>query len=145
MLRFRKLRNFIIDVRNFIRVGSIIRKHRGTADWERFNLRVDYVNRIYTVFNPGPEDKGDDPQMLDLKMGERMIPCHKYIDSIGLGEMIAVSGEKIPDSDSYLIVYYPFFKYITTWRLFINAVILILLIIFRHSIIDLINWVISLF
>ena len=145
MLRFRKLRNFITDVRNYIYIGGVIRKNRGTADWERFGLRVDYVNRIYTVFNPTPEDKGDDPQMLDLKMGERMIPCHKYIDSIGLSEVIAVSGEKIPDSDSYLIVYYPFFKYITTWRLFINTVILILLAIFHQSIMNLINWVIALF
>ena len=145
LFRFRKFKNFCSDIRNFFYIRSIVRKNRGTADWERFNLRVDYIYRIYTVFNPSEQDKGDDPKMLEIKQGERMIPCHKYIDSIGLSEVIGVSGEKIPDSDSYLIVYYPFFKYITTWRLFINTVILILLAIFNQSIINLIKWLIALF
>lgn len=145
MLRFRKLRNFFSDIRNYIYIGRVIRKNKGTADWDRFNLRVDYVNRIYTVFNPSPEDKGDTPDVLEIKMGEKMIPCHKYINDIGLGEVIGVSGEKVPDTDSYLIVYYPMFKYITTWRLFINTVIIILLAVFHSHIWKAIQWFIGLF
>ncbi len=134
MLRFRKLRNFFSDIRNFLYIRKVVRKNIGTADWERFNLRTDYIYRIYTVFNPDPQDKGDDPKMLEIKMGEKMIPCHKYIDSIGLSEVIGVSGEKIPDSDSYLVVYYQLFDYITPWRIFINTVFIILIAIFHSPI-----------
>ena len=149
LFRFRKLKNFFRDIRNFLYIRSIVRKNRGTADWERFNLRADYIYRIYTVFNPDPQDKGDDPKMLEIKHGERMIPCHKYIDSIGLSEVIGVSGEKIPDSDSYLVVYYQLFNYITPWKIFINGVYITLIAIFHSPIWQFLtkafNWVSGLF
>lgn len=140
MLRFRKLRNFFIDVRNFLYMRKVIAKNIGTADWDRFNLKVDWVGRIYTVFNPAPADKGDDAETLEIKLGERMIPCHKYIDTIGLSEVVGVSGEKIPNSNSYLVVYYPMFKYITSWRMFINAVYIALIIIFHNNIVHFFKW-----
>ena len=145
LFRFRNLNNFLSDARNYIILRRAIRKNIGTADWIRFNLRVDWVGRIYTVFNPNPADVGDDQKMLDIKLGERMIPCHKYINSLGLSEVVGVSGEKVPDSDSYLIVYYPIFKYLTTWKVFVNLFYLILLFVFRTEIMSAINWVINLF
>ena len=149
MFRFRKLKNFFIDIRNFLYIRSVVLKNKGTADWERFNLRSDYVYRIYTVFNPEPQDKGDDAKMLEIKMGEKMIPCHKYIDSIGLSEVIGVSGEKIPDTDSYLVVYYQLFNYITLWKLFFNSLIIILITIFHspiwYIITEAANWLTLLF
>lgn len=149
MFRFRKLKNFFIDIRNFLYIRSVVLKNKGTADWERFNLRSDYVYRIYTVFNPEPQDKGDDAKMLEIKMGEKMIPCHKYIDSIGLSEVIGVSGEKIPDTDSYLVVYYQLFNYITLWKLFFNSLIIILITIFHspiwYIITEVANWLTLLF
>jgi hypothetical protein len=145
MFKFKNLRNLFIDIRNFFYIKGVIRKNKGTADWERFNLKVDFVNRIYTVFNPLPADKGDSPDVLEIKLGERMIPCHKYITDIGLSEVIAVSGEKIPNTDSYLVVYYPIFRYISTWKVMLNLFYLILLLILYPSIWKAINWVISLF
>lgn len=145
LFRFRNLSNFLGDVKNYIILRRAIRNNIGTADWQRFNLRADWVGRIYTVFNPTAADAGDDPKMLDIKLGERMIPCHKYINTLGLSEVVGVSGEKVPDTDSYLIVYYPIFKYITTWKIFINLIYLTLLITFHTEIIDVINWVIKLF
>jgi hypothetical protein len=134
MFRFRKLRNFIKDVRNYIKLWTLIHKHRNTVDWNNFNLRVDWVGRIYTVFNPLPAEKGDDPAMLEAKITERIIPCHKYINTVGIGEYVSVSGEKIPETDSYLVVYYPIFSYITTWRMTINAIVILLLLFFRKDI-----------
>lgn len=144
LFRFRNLKNFLQDVKNYAVLRFAIRKYRGTADWERFNLRVDWVGRIYTVFNPNPADAGDDKQMLDIKLGERMIPCHKFIDTMGLSEVVAVSGEKIPDSDSYLIVYYPIFKYLSIWKVILNAFYLTLILIFHSDIASAINWVVEL-
>jgi len=145
MFRFRKLRDFFSDVRNYIYLWSVIRKNNGTADWQRFNLKIDWVGRIYTVFNPMPADKGDDAETLKIKLGERMIPCHKYIDTIGLSEVVGVSGEQIPDSNSYLVVYYPMFKYITSWRMFVNAIYLITLFLLRHNIYNGMLWIKHLF
>ena len=145
MFRFRKLRDFFSDVRNYVYLWSVIRKNNGTADWQRFNLKIDWVGRIYTVFNPMPADKGDDAETLKIKLGERMIPCHKYIDTIGLSEVVGVSGEQIPDSNSYLVVYYPMFKYITSWRMFVNAIYLITLFLLRHNIYNGMLWIKHLF
>jgi hypothetical protein len=143
LFRFRNLRNFLTDVKNYVILRNVIRKNKGTADWERFNLRTDWVGRIYTVFNPNPADAGDDKQMLDIKLGERMIPCHKYVDGIGLSEVVGVSGEKIPDTDSYLIVYYPIFKYLSVWKAVLNSFYIILILIFRSEIVSAANWVIT--
>lgn len=136
MIGIRKIKDFFQDLNKYYRLRKIIRKNQGSADWQRFNLRVDWVGRIYTVFNPSPADKGDDDFVLQTKMGERMIPCHKYISDLGLSEIVGVSGEKIPNSDSYLVVYYPIFKYITTWRMVRNAIILFILIYFFPEIVD---------
>jgi hypothetical protein len=139
-LRFRKTGEWIRDIRNFLYLRSVVRKNVGTADWTRLDLRADWVYRIYTVVNPDPGDKGDDENMLKIKMGEKMIPYHRYIEDIGLGEVVAVSAEKIPDSESYLLVYYPLFRRITTWRVVRNLFFLILLILFRNQIANIFTW-----
>jgi hypothetical protein len=61
-----------------------------------------------------------------------MLPIHKYMDKVGLSEFVSVSVEPIPDeedpsrvTDSYLLVYYPIFRVITTWRLIFTAIIFI--------------------
>jgi len=136
LFSFKKLRLAFIDIRNYLILIQTVKKNRNTADWQRFNLQVDWVYRIYTVFNPSPADKGDDDEMIKIKLGERMIPCHKYIDSIGLGEIVGVSGEQIPDSQSYLVVYYPLFSYLTVWRVIRTLIIFALLWIYGKDIYD---------
>jgi len=145
MLNFKNAKNLFIDIRNFLYIRSIIKKNKGSADWERFNLKVDYINRVYTVFNPLPADKGDTPDVLEIKLGERMIPCHKYMTNIGLSEVIGVSGEKIPDTDSYLVVYYQIFRYITPFKIALNLFYLILLFLLYPYIWNAIVWTSSLF
>jgi hypothetical protein len=144
MFQFKKLRDFLKDVRNFFRIWKIIKRNQDTADWGNLNFRVDWVCRIYTVFNPAPGDKGDDPKMLEIKMTERTIPYHRYVESIGLSEYVRVSVEKIPDSESYLLVYYPLFRYITTFRILLNTLLIVLIIILGHHIENLFKWMWSL-
>jgi len=111
-------------------VRSILRKQMKTVDFNKLGLRVDWVNRAYTVINPSEEDKGDDPSMLRIKAQNKMLPIHRYMDKIGLSEFVSVSVEQIPDSedpsklsDSYLLVYYPIFRVITTWKVAVFFVI----------------------
>lgn len=118
------------DIKGYFMVRSILRKQMKTVDFNKLGLRVDWVNRAYTVINPSEEDKGDDPSVLRIKAQNKMLPIHRYMDKIGLSEFVSVSVEQIPDSedptklsDSYLLVYYPIFRVITTWKVVVFFVI----------------------
>lgn len=117
------------DIKGFWITRSIIQKHKNTVDFNKFGLRVDWVNRVYTVINPSPEDKGDSPEVLRIKAQNKMLPIHKYMDKIGLSEFVTVSVEQIPDiedpsriTDSYLLVYYPIFRILSTWNVVLSVI-----------------------
>jgi hypothetical protein len=116
------------DIKGFFYIRSVIRKNKNTVDFQKLGLRHDWVNRIYTVINPSEADKGDSPDVIRIKAQDKMVPIHKYIDKLELAEFVAVSVEKIPNSESYLLVYYPIIHVISTWRVVvffsITAVIL---------------------
>ena len=109
----------IYEIRNWFFVRRTIRKHRKTADWQQFNLRVDWIGRIYTVLNPQlPGDKGDTKEVLLLKYAERIKPINLYLNNLGLGLAISVASEEVENSDSLLVVWYPIFEVITFWKVF---------------------------
>ena len=116
-------RNWVIayyEITNWFYVLKIIRKHRQTADWEKYNLRADWVGRIYTVLNPqSPGDDGDTEEVMRLKYTERLKPISIYLDDLGLGQSVTLAYEKIENTGSYLFVYYPIFNVITVWRVFL--------------------------
>lgn len=119
------------DIKGYFIVRSILRKQKKTVDFNKLGLRVDWINRVYTVINPSEEDKGDTPDVLKIKAQNKMLPIHRYMDKIGLSEFVSVSVEQIPDAedptkttDSYLLVYYPIFRVITTFKLIIAGVLI---------------------
>jgi hypothetical protein len=117
------------EIQAWIFVMKTIRTHKKTADWQKFNLRADWVGRIYTVLNPElPSDKGDTKEVLRYKYAERLKPINLYIYNLGLGPYIRVAFEEIKNSDSYLIVYVPIFVVITTWRVFYITTLLFLIV-----------------
>jgi hypothetical protein len=81
---------------------------------------------VYTVVNPLDAWKGDDPIVLKQKMLEKTYPINAFIDSLNISDIVAASWEKIPESESYLLVYYPIFNVITAWRIFVFSLLLIL-------------------
>jgi hypothetical protein len=127
-----RIRNFFYgwqtayyEIKNWFFVKSIIRKHSKTADWENFNLRSDWVGRIYTVLNPqSPGDDGDTDDVLRIKYAERLRPINLYLDKLGLGESVSPGFEKIPDSKSYLFIYTPLFRVITFGKIFFWSLVL---------------------
>jgi hypothetical protein len=115
---FTATRDIYYELRNWYQVRRIVKKHQGTADWERFSLRVDWIGRVYTVMNPEfPGDKGDTKEVLRLKYAERIKPMNIYLDKLGLGSYITVAYEEIEESDSLLIVYLPIFEVLTVWKI----------------------------
>jgi hypothetical protein len=110
------------EIENWFYVKSTISKHSPTMDWQKHNLRSDWVGRIYTVLNPqSPSDDGDTMEVLRIKYAERLKPINLYLDSIGLGESITPAYEQVRNSASFLVVYSPIFRVITTWRVFVVA------------------------
>ena len=106
------------EIQNLFFVKRTIAKHIKTADWEKFNLRADWVGRIYTVINPiSPGDDGDTIEVLRIKFTERLKPMNIYLDSLGLSDSVTMAYEQVPDSKSYVFVYTPIFNVITTWRI----------------------------
>jgi len=111
------LRLIWIDLSNWWFVMKTIRKHKNTADWKQYNLRTDWVGRVFTVFNPqSPSDDGDSMEVLRIKYSERLKPINLYIDKLGLSYSVSVAYDLLENSKSYLIVYYPIFTYLTVWK-----------------------------
>jgi hypothetical protein len=107
------------DIRlwNFLR--NLRKKHEKTVDWSRYNLRMDWVGRIYTVLNPElPSDSGDSKEVLKLKYTERIRPINIYLNSLGIGPYVSFAWDEIPESDSYLIAYIPMYEILTFGRIF---------------------------
>lgn len=107
------------EITNWFYVKKIIRKNKSTVDWNKFNLRADWVGRIYTVLNPqSPSDDGDTDEVLRIKYAERMKPINLYLDKIGLSESVYPAYESPKENPkSLLIVYSPIFNVITTWKI----------------------------
>lgn len=119
IFKARGLRLLWIDLSNWWYVMKVIRKHKGTVDWKKFNLRADWVGRIYTVLNPmSPTDDGDSMEILRIKYADRMKPINLYLDKMGLSYSVSPAYELIEESKSFLIVYVPIFSYLTVWKVF---------------------------
>ncbi len=118
--KFRNINAIIYEIRNWFFVMKTIRKHCNTADWQRFNLRSDWIGRIYTVLNPElPGDAGDPMEVLKFKYTERLQPINLYMQQIGLSLAITAAYEEVPESNSFLVVYVPIFNVLTVWKVFV--------------------------
>jgi hypothetical protein len=112
----RQIKLLWYDITGYLKVRKIVRKHKKDVDFAQHNLRNDWVNRVYTVINPSESDKGDSPEVIQIKAQEKILKVHKYIDNIGLGPYVSVSVEPIPETNSYLLVYYPLFNVLSTFK-----------------------------
>jgi hypothetical protein len=119
------MRKLYYDIKAFLILRKEIKKHVNQPDWARFSFRHDWLYRIYTVVNPGTKDGGDDEMMLKMKAMEKVEAMNKYIASMGLAEVVSLSMEKIPNTDSYLVVYYQIYYWLSPWRIISRTILLI--------------------
>jgi len=140
---FKNLRYNLIaayyEITNWFFVKKIIRKNKNTVDWNKHNLRADWIGRIYTVLNPtSPSDDGDTDEVLRIKYAEKMKPINLYLDKLGLSESVYPAYESPKENPkALLIVYSPLFNIITTWKI-INLTIF--LIVFFATKLDTWTW-----
>lgn len=122
------MKKLFFDIKAFLILRKEVRKNRNSLDWKKYNLRHDWLYRIYTVINPTESAKGDDDAMINMKAIDRVAPINKYIASMGLAEIVSLSMEKVPDSDSHLVVYYQIYNWISPWRIISRIAIISVLI-----------------
>jgi|688.fasta_scaffold12934_8 hypothetical protein len=108
--------NVIREIKIYSDYRSIIRKERLNSPlWTKFKLRYDWIGRIYTVVNLPPEVtmSRDFPQ--DARPAfvfEEIKVVNDYLTTLNLQEVVTPSLQPIEetDGDSYLVVYYFFFR-----------------------------------
>lgn len=118
------MKKIYFDIKAFFILRSEVNKHKKDPDWARFGLRHDWLYRVYTVINPSPSDKGDDEAMINMKAVDKVAPISKYMASMGLSEIVSLSMEKIPNTDSYLVVYYQIYQWFTLWKLISRPILI---------------------
>jgi hypothetical protein len=111
------MKRLYYDIKAFFILRSEVKKHKNDPDWARFGLRHDWLYRVYTVINPSLSDKGDDEAMINMKAIDKVTPISKYIAGMGLSEVVSLSMEKVPNTDSYLVVYYQIYQWFTLWKI----------------------------
>jgi hypothetical protein len=133
----------ITDIRNYFFIKRTIKKNKGSIEWEKFKLRVDWVGRIYTVINLPPEViySPDSPEEIrPAYILEESRPLNEYLTKLNLQEVIIPKISPIPDSVSYLIVYSPYFQRFSI-RWIIYRLILILIMIWLQYKFGFLSWI----
>lgn len=135
-----KIFSIIKEIRLYIEFVKILKKEKQQSTfWARKNLRMDNLNRVYTVVNlPAqlilspdlPKDVRPSFVVNEIK------PINEYFKSINLHELLTMWVKPIDgtDEESYLVVYQFLFRHITLLRIF--RILLELFVI----IVILINW-----
>jgi len=109
----------INDINNYLFLKKTIKKERNTITWQKFNLRSDWIGRIYTVVNLPPEVtlSPDAPEEIrPAYVLEEIRPINEYLTSLNLHEIIMPEFKPLEGTDSYLVIYYPVFqRFSLTW------------------------------
>ena len=114
-----KIFGVINDIKNYLYLRKITKKEMMDSPlWVKNNLRVDWIGRIYTVVNLPPEVtmSPDLPKELwPAYLIDQSKGLNEYLTSLNLHEIIIPEYKEIPDSTSYWLVYYPYFRSLTKW------------------------------
>jgi hypothetical protein len=110
LLNFKRVRDVYWELKNYFFILDVIDKHNKTPEWKKFNLRTDWIGRIYTIVSVREEDMGDPEEIRRIRVLERTRELNLYLESLNLAEVIAPSLDLIDESRSYLIVYNPYFS-----------------------------------
>jgi hypothetical protein len=139
---FKKVIN---DINNYFFIKKIIKKNSGTIEWEKYNLRVDWLGRIYTVINLPPEVlySPDTPsEIRPAYVLEESRPLNEYLTNLGLQEIIIPKITPIEGTVSWLIVYSPYFQTLSFFWV-ISRLFLLMIIIWSQKRFGWMQWILD--
>lgn len=111
------------EIVNWFFLRKVIKRNRDTELWKKFGLRSGYINQIYTVLSLRKEDMGEEEMVQRMKVMEKIEPMNKYLESLDLSEIIYPEIVKLPETDSWLIVYWPLRNHLSFWRIFFHIIL----------------------
>jgi hypothetical protein len=111
----------IRDINNYLFLRKTIKTESKTLVWQKFNLRYDWLGRIYTVVNLPPEVtlSPDAPEEIrPAYVLEETRQINEYLTGLNLHEIIMPEFKPLEGGESYLVIYYPVFQKLSlTWIL----------------------------
>ena len=120
----------IRDINNYFFLRKTIKEESKGLKWNKFNLRSDWIGRIYTVVNLPPEvtlspDAPD--EIRPAYVLEETRPINEYLTSLNLHEIIIPVFRPLKGTDSYLVIYYPVFQRLSAFWVLSRISMLILI------------------
>jgi len=109
MINYLLLKSGLKDVYFYFYIWKFIKKNRNSLQWKQFNLRHDWIGRIYTVESHSYEDSSLPEDILYSMTMEKIRPLIDWLQQNNLGEIMSANVKKIPDTYSYLIKFSPLF------------------------------------
>lgn len=103
----------IRDINNYFFLRKTIKEESKGLKWNKFNLRFDWIGRIYTVVNLPPEVtlSPDAPgEIRPAYVLEEIRSINEYLTTLNLHEIIVPVFKPLEGTDSYLVIYYPVFQ-----------------------------------
>lgn len=112
---------------NLWREISIWREVKRVADQnvellKENNLRVDWIGRIYTVFNL-PQEVLETPSTREPWLSAQLKVVDDILLQLNLSDLVYPEFSQIEGTDSYLLVLYPENEYMTWSRIFFNTLL----------------------
>jgi hypothetical protein len=124
----------IKDITNWFFLKKVIKENEKTLDWQKYNLRVDWINRIYTVIEINENEVKEDTDLKYLEITELVLektkPINNYLTMLNLAEIVGPTVEKIENTNSWLLVYHFLWKFWNWKKLAIITSFLVLIILF---------------
>ena len=119
MINYILLKTGIKDFYFYFYIWRFIRRNRGGVEWNQFNLRHDWIGRIYTVASYKPEDESLPEEVKYSMTMQELRPLIDWLQRNNLGEIIMPTIRKIEGTYSYLVKFSPLFYEISIrWFLF---------------------------
>lgn len=106
------------EIVNWFYIRKTIRENKDSEIWKNYNLRSGYVGQIYTVINLRKEDMGEEEMVQKMRVVEKIEPIGKYLDTLNLSEIVYPEINYVPNTNSWLVIFWPLRQYFSIWRLF---------------------------
>lgn len=123
------------EIRIWLITRRVAKRNQETLD--EFDLRVDWVGRIYTVINL-PEEVATQPYSQQPYVLGQLRKYDEVLLRLQLSDVLFPEFEKIPGEDAYLLVLTPEREYLTWLRFLINvgiwaAIFFVLKIVYNYT------------
>lgn len=115
---------FFKRLKLYFHYRRLIKNNQNTLSQPKYNLRTDYVNRLYTVVNLPPDVKTYGTQLAQKYISDYIGEVDRLFQQIGISEYVGILDIKQETEMDYVIVFG--FKFIDTAKL-ANRILLTLL------------------